>query len=264
MSLKHYISALPVVRPLFLQLLRLTARDVSLKNPWTGDSLLLNTFRHKGYWYFGKERESQTMERFRQLIKPGATVVEIGGHIGFITQYFAKLVGPGGRVYVFEPGTNNLPYIERNTRRQAQVRIQTEAVSDRVGQATFYQDDITGQNNSLIDDYRGAESVSRTHGMKVVKESRVVRLTTLDAFVAEKGLRVDFVKIDIEGNELNALRGAESSLGGISALMVEVTERQDEVFALLRRHGFRITDECGTVIDAPANGFSGNIFAVRQ
>lgn len=263
MSLKRFLSSLPLVRPLFLRLLKATERDISLKNPWTGDMLTLNSFRHKGYWYFGKERETLTMKRFQEHIRSGATVLEIGGHIGFISQYFAKLVGPTGRVVVFEPGANNLPYIERNTAHLPQVSIERQAVSDRVGEATFYEDNITGQNNSLLNDYRGADSVADSHKMEVLKEARTVKLTTLDAFIAAHSLKVDFVKIDIEGNEYNALLGAENSLKAIPALMIEVTERQAEVAALLRRHGYVLSDEAGLPLGELGPAFGGNVFAVK-
>lgn len=264
MNIKRAIASLPFVRPLFLRLLRATARDVRLTNPWTSDRLVLNSFRHKGYWYFGKDREAATMARFGELIQPGATVIEVGGHIGFITQYFARLAGPSGRVIVFEPGANNLPYITRNTAHLPQVRIEPVAVSDRVGEAVFYEDNITGQNNSLLDDYRGAASVASTHKMEVVKHSRAVRLTTLDAYLGGRADPIDFVKIDVEGHELAVLEGAGDMLRRCRALMVEVTERQADVFALLRRNGYVLSDERGVEIGDAGTSFSGNIFAVRQ
>ena len=263
MSIKSLLASVPLVRRLFILLLRATARDVSIKNPWTSDQLTLNTFKHKGYWYFGKQRERLTMERFRQQIPPSATVLEVGGHIGFISQYFAKLVGTQGKVIVFEPGSNNLPYIERNTAKIPQVRIERQAVSDRIGEAIFYEDDITGQNNSLLDDYRGAVGVAHSHKMEIIKKARTVRLTTLDAYIEANALKVDFIKIDIEGNELNALMGAEKSLKHIAALMIEVTEHQEEVAALLRRSGFTLSDDKGKILDSLGASFGGNVFAVR-
>lgn len=97
-----------------LKVLKLVSIDIAIRNPYTGDRLLLNLYRHKGYWYFGMGRERATMEKFRQLIPAGSNVVEIGGHIGFISQYFSMLVGETGNVVVFEPGSNNLPYTEAN------------------------------------------------------------------------------------------------------------------------------------------------------
>lgn len=85
MSIRRFIAKTPFLRPVVLHLLRWMARDTSLTNPWTGSRIYLNSFRHKGYWFFGKEREAGTMARFAELIRPGDTVVEVGGHIGFIT-----------------------------------------------------------------------------------------------------------------------------------------------------------------------------------
>lgn len=203
------------------------------------------------------------MERFERVIHPGSTVIEVGGHIGFISQFFSKLVGTDGRVIVFEPGTNNLPYISKNTENLRNITIQRLAVSDYEGQAFFYQDSMTGQNNSLLSDYQGASSVERSHGMAVTKQEVRVQLTTLDAFVARTGLKPDFIKIDIEGHELAALRGAQSVLPSVRGLMVEVTENQREVGELLMASGFALSDESGRSLDSLV-GFSGNVFALRQ
>jgi FkbM family methyltransferase len=48
------------------------------------------------------------------LVKPRQSVVEVGAHIGYLTMFFSHLVGPGGRVYAFEPGTANLKYLRKN------------------------------------------------------------------------------------------------------------------------------------------------------
>ncbi len=85
---------------------------VSIRHHYTGKKFSLDAFHHKGYWYHGKKREQATMELFGKLIKPNYTVIEIGGHIGYITNYFSHLV-PNGQVYVFEPGINNLPYLRK-------------------------------------------------------------------------------------------------------------------------------------------------------
>ena len=235
-----------------------------MMNPWSGNQITLNTFKHKGYWYFGKERERRTMERFSQLVRPGDTVLEVGGHIGFISQYFAKLVGPRGKVIVFEPGLNNLPYILRNTVHLPQVLVECLAVSNHVGEATFYEDDITGQNNSLMSNYRGADDVAKSHKLDVVKVARTVKLTTLDAYIEANPLKVDFVKIDIEGYELNALKGAENLLKRTPALMIEITEHHDEVVALLRKHGYVMSDDKGNVIDVLGPSFAGNVFFFKE
>lgn len=263
MNLKRRLSGLPLLRPLALRVLRLVARDISIGNPWTGDNLYLNSFRHKGYWYFGKDREARTMERLAKIVRPGEVVFEVGGHIGYLSQYFSKLVGQSGRLVVFEPGTNNLPYLQRNIELKPNVQIERTAVSDHEGEAIFYQDDITGQNNSLLPDYRGADGVGKSHSMTLNRHEVKVRLVTLDGFVGLNAIQPDFIKMDIEGHELGALRGAINTLNKVRGLMVEVTENQHEVGELLLAAGFSLSDEAGRPL-VGLDGFSGNVFALRK
>lgn len=84
------------------------------------------------------------MQIFSEIIRPGDFVVELGGHIGHLTVYFAHLVGAEGRVLVFEPGPNNLPYIQRNIASHKNVTLVAKAVSDFVGQTQFYIENLTG------------------------------------------------------------------------------------------------------------------------
>ena len=51
----------------------------------------------------GYEWERHSVELFEELIEPGSVVVEVGAHIGTHTVPIARLVGPWGRVYAFEP-----------------------------------------------------------------------------------------------------------------------------------------------------------------
>lgn len=48
------------------------------------------------------------MKTLAELARPGDTVVELGGHIGYLSVHLAKIVGDDGTVIVFEPGPNNL------------------------------------------------------------------------------------------------------------------------------------------------------------
>ena len=82
------------LRALILPIIKWTAFDFSMKHPWSNNGKVrLNSFLHKGYWYHRKNREKRSMLLFSSLIKEGDTVVEVGGHIGFISTYFASLVG---------------------------------------------------------------------------------------------------------------------------------------------------------------------------
>jgi FkbM family methyltransferase len=236
---------------------------ITIRHHWTGDPFVLDAFRHKGYWFHRNRRELDTMQRFAELVSPGDTILDVGGHIGYMSVYFAHLVSPAGRVVVFEPGPNNLPFLRSNAKRHAQVQVVEQAVSDAVGSATFHIENLTGQNNSLLEDYHRMEENKRVAYTRSQESCIEVRCTTLDAFLAEQPpLRVSLVKVDVEGAELKVLRGMPRLLAGDIVLMVEVTHEHDRVCALLRQHGFLLFDPRRTPIP-PGSFASGNVFCVK-
>lgn len=111
MKFHQFIPLRRLVLPL---LSKIGPGDIAIRHHYVAHKFHLHVYKHKGYWYHGRNREKATMALFQQLIKLGGRVVEVGGHIGYISLFFSLLVGNSGMVYVFEPGTNNLPYLEKN------------------------------------------------------------------------------------------------------------------------------------------------------
>lgn len=241
---------------------RLNPGDIRIKHHYTGKKFTLHSFRHKGYWYHGANRERKTMEFFKRNIAPESTVFEVGGHIGYITNYFASIVGERGKIYVFEPGTNNLPYIRKNVQDLSQVALIEKAVSNQSGTVEFFLDDLTGQNNSIVEDYEQFQ-VNRKLAFVESKIAKVaVEAITLDEFIAEHGLKPDFIKIDIEGAELMALEGMENCLKTHRPqLMVEITNNVSEVCAFLHAANYQLFNEEGVPIDT-SNRSIGNVFCI--
>lgn len=218
------------LRKIVLPLMKRFSFDFTIGHHWLpGARVYLSLFQHKGYWYHGRARELETMEAFARLIPRGGTVIEVGGHIGYISMYYASLVGPGGRVIVFEPGPNNQRYLQRNIAGLANVEWVDRAVSDEAGTVTFYCDNLTGQNNSLVADFKVLEHNASRTGIALERAEVKVEAVTLDAFCAERGLSPDFVKIDVEGAELLVVRGMRSVLASARPrLMVEKNDEEDE------------------------------------
>lgn len=228
---------------------RFNPGDISIRHHYTGDRIRLHSFMHKGYWYYGKRRERETMELFARLVQPGDAVIEIGGHIGYISLYFAGLVGPSGQVTVFEPGPNNLPYIRANVGAKGNIRLIEKAVADFSGTASFYVENYTGQNNSLLSDYSRFQENLRNAGLQSDVQKSVVQVdcVTLDDFLSENGASVpSLIKIDVEGAELAVLQGMVQTLrSGNMTLMVEVTDKAPAVYDLLTSAGFKaFTEGC--------------------
>lgn len=223
-----------VVRTRALRLLRAFQFDTRIRHHWVpSHRILINTFQHKGYWYSGKRRETKTLQSMQFLIKPGQTVVEVGGHIGYLSVLFGDLVGPNGKVIVFEPSDENRKYLAPNVAAMPQIKVETPAVSDSVGEAEFFVETLTGQNNSLVEDYDVFERNAEYSGLRVDTKRITVQVTTLDHYCRENGVRPDLIKIDIEGAEKQAIMGGLEMINSCRpVIMAELTIGNAEVYEL--------------------------------
>ena len=150
--------------------------------------------------YYEADYEPETFKFLRKHLRLGATVLDIGAHIGLFAVVTARLVGKDGRVFSFEPTPftrNVLQDVVRLNGCSDVVEVRAEAVADRRGTAVFHDtgDEISNAN-SLVDIDRGKEGIE-------------VELISVDEFVREKGIRPGCIKIDVEGAELDLLRGAK-------------------------------------------------------
>jgi len=265
--LPRQLYNIQVLRRLVLPALKkLNPGSITVRHHWTHDPVVLDAFRHKGYWYHGKQREKQTMLLFGELVEKGDWVIEVGGHIGYITLYLAHLVGSTGRVMVFEPGPNNLTYLKKNVGSKPWIHVLERAVTDHGGLARFHIENLTGQNNSLLEHYavRQANEANAYVG-EVARAIVDVECTTLDDFLASNvGAAPSLIKIDVEGAERSVLKGMTEVLTkGRVALMVEVTEHAEDVKALLEAAGFRLFNAARKRV-TESGAVRGNMFCLKE
>jgi FkbM family methyltransferase len=240
--------------------------DISIRHHWVPERrLTLHSYRHKGYWYHGSRREQATMRAFARLIRRGDLVVEIGGHIGYITIYLASLAGAAGRVHVFEPAEQNLSYLRPNVAGLENVSVVPAAVSDENGVAEFFVEHLTGQNNTLVRNYEVFERNAAKAFVRADYDVMKVETVRLDDYVARHGLRPDFVKVDIEGAELMATRGMLRCLAEHRPrLLIEITRNRRELFDVLGDLGYRPHSDDLVRIDDPASYSEPNVFFVHR
>jgi FkbM family methyltransferase len=256
-----------LLRSICLPLLKAFNRDISIKHHWLDRKLKLNLFVHKGYWYHGRHRESKEMNAIRALVSLGDKVVEVGGHIGYLSLWFAECTGKAARdnVIVFEPGSNNLPYIRQNVAGIDQIRLIEKGCGPTTGKLEFFEESLTGQNNSFVKSFEGLSSNSKAAPNVEVKVSaRSVDVIRLDTELG--GIAPDFVKIDVEGFELSVLRGAVGWYGSSSKppiIMIEVQADHEEIGAWMHDRGYTLFDVDGLEI-ASIPHTTLNLFAINR
>ncbi len=154
--------------------------------------------------------EPTTQRLMRHLIRPGATVVDVGANIGFFTVLGAVLTGPRGRVLAFEPEPRNHGQLARNVLANGlrQVEVHARACSDRPGRHFL---DV---NHAESGWHRLAPAGATGAGRRRVP----VELVTLDSVVGSA--RVDLVKIDVEGHEGSVVAGMMATVRANPDLVV--------------------------------------------
>ncbi|GIL14597.1 MAG: hypothetical protein BroJett038_33170 [Chloroflexota bacterium] len=149
--------------------------------------------------------------------KNGIRIMDVGANIGLYTTTLAKTIGPGGRVWSFEPFPAIAAYLNKNIEANSlsNVTIVQSAVADAQGKAKFHVYPFGSDvYNSLGASYRPVENIR-------ADSTIVVDVTTLDSFANINGIeKIDMLKIDVEGAEERVLRGAEQLLHRSDRLMV--------------------------------------------
>ncbi|MCX7819914.1 MAG: FkbM family methyltransferase [Kiritimatiellae bacterium] len=142
----------------------------------------------------------------REDVPPGAVALDVGANIGAVACWLARRVGSAGQVVVFEPDDTNLAVLRRNVELNAveNVVVVPRGAWDREGELEFLAGG--GYTSSFC---RTNYVARRPDHYRRVR----VAVTTIDAEVRRLGLqRVDLIKMDIEGGEGPALRGARATL----------------------------------------------------
>ena len=138
------------------------------------------------------EREVRTM------VRPGDVCFDLGANTGYYSMLLSRWVGPGGRVYSYEPIPYTHSFLTRNLSNNfaANVVPVQSAVADHIGQVRMQAAPSGFLGWSKVDDSGELE----------------VACTTIDAEVQRLNLkRLDFIKMDIQGYELRALEAAENT-----------------------------------------------------
>ncbi|HEX7724163.1 MAG TPA: FkbM family methyltransferase [Candidatus Paceibacterota bacterium] len=146
--------------------------------------------------------ESYETDLFKQALKPGMKVLDVGAHIGYYSLLAAKAVGPTGRVISFEPEPRNNALLTKNVAANnfKNVMIVDVAASDTVGTHDFYLEKYNKGHHSFGKGSPTAEKIT-------------VTTDSIDNVLKRAGDPViDVMKIDIEGAEPIAFRGMQDTI----------------------------------------------------
>ena len=163
---------------------------LSKNDPGISQTLKKKIFFRK--WH----REPEFMDIINENINENETVCDLGANIGYATLLMNNKVGLNGKIIAIEPSESNYKLLKKTINENKinhKVKLLHKAVSNYNGTTTFY---LTKESN-LNSLHKNKHSIKRTN----------IECITLDT-VMEKFGKFSFVKMDIEGGELEALEGA--------------------------------------------------------
>ena len=176
--------------------------------------------------------EPENHKIFQRVIQPGQTVFDLGANNGIHSLLFSKLVGKNGKVYAFEPLPENVEEIKKNSalNNVENINIVQTAVGSSDGSVRFLVGVLNKQGSIMNNGNQSGKEVE-------------VKLTTLQNFIGTKQVKPDFIKIDIEGAESDALIGMGELIRQIRPVFfieLHTPEQDRKVGAILKENGYKV------------------------
>lgn len=187
-----------------------------------------------------------SLEYYRHFFpEKGSIVFDVGGEKGVEARQLSTLIGEEGKVFIFECFPDNVEELEELARSSGNMHVINKACWNRPGPITLYKGSTPG-SNTLVKESRGQrnQKLSKAGGGTITVDA-----DTLDSMwtVHAGSKTVDFLKMDIEGAELEALEGSEKLLQATNKVVVAAyhivngSRTAERVRNVLENAGFRVS-----------------------
>jgi FkbM family methyltransferase len=156
--------------------------------------------------------EPEQTELFEKHIKPGNVIFDVGAHAGYYTLMSSVLVGPGGKVFAFEPNPDNYHNLDKH------VKI------NRIANVVLMECAVGNENGYSLFEFGSGSGTGHLSKEGTIK----VKTVRLDDFALGNNVKPDFIKIDTEGAEMLVLTGAKHLLS-VNRPVIFLSTHGDEV-----------------------------------
>lgn len=198
-------------------------------------SCIAESMYYNGYW------EKNSTKLVKKIVRKGDVVFDIGANIGYYSCILSRLVGNKGHIYCFEPISKYVKRLKDNIKVNdlRNITVVKKVVSD-----------ICVPQKLQV----GPSSARTFCGLGEYNHTEVVESITLDKYITEENgiRRVDFVKIDVDGFEIEIISGAEDTLRKYKPIMLvefcpeaqeKVGNTTGDLLKLLQSFGYSLYSE---------------------
>lgn len=156
------------------------------------------------------------LNRFLEIVPENSIVADIGANVGTFTFQIEKNKR-FEEIYAVEVDKDNFNILRSKSSSDSNVRLINVAITDYVGTANIYEGTGTCETRNIL----GNESLQENFNMKHIKKGEVKCATLDHVFLDKLNTQIDACKIDIEGAEALALKGAMSLIKNMKCLFIE-------------------------------------------
>jgi len=190
---------------------------------------------HWSYLLYKRISDANRFKWIKENIKEGMVVLDVGANVGDYIKFLAEIVGKTGKVYAFEPDPLNFAYLKKYAGNYPNVIIENVAVGEKDGTIKLYQSKKLNVDHQTFDSGESRKSI-------------VIPCISLDSYL--KDHKVDLLKIDIQGYDYIAMKGATKILAENKKMFVigefwpyglsKAGSTPKEYLELLKNNGFTV------------------------
>jgi FkbM family methyltransferase len=209
--------------------------------------------------------ERSTTRAIRRWVRPGSIILDVGANIGAHTLELARRVGAAGKIFAFEPTAFAYSKLLRNLALNHSLadvvvpeQLMLAASDDRVTESEIYSSWPLAPERILHAKHLGR--LQSTEGARTI---------SLDTYLRQAGvLRVDFIKLDVDGFECEVLEGAQKCLEKFRPVIImelapyclrDRGASLDQLLDILLRWGYQFADLNGEELSSDAKKLGGEI-----
>ena len=179
-----------------------------IKHICDGDNYIERSILESGVW---EEKETFAV---KEVVKAGFVVFDVGANIGYYTLLMSKLVGPSGQVHCFEPTAYAFDRLQKN------ININTGLSTSSI---KLNKNALASHTDKRVD------SLESRFSLKYLAndDEEIIEFITMDDYCENEGIeRLDFIKIDVDGYDLDIIEGGRSVFNKYKPIvMAEICDR---------------------------------------
>ncbi len=165
---------------------------------------------------------------YKKILSNNPTIIDVGANKGQTIDFFKKIfINP--KIYAYEP-SDQYKILKRKYIKNKKILISNYAIHNKKGKKIFYSHSFKSRDISQLSGFYKINKKSKDHIkinsskrkeiLKNINHSSIVNCITLDELI--KNQKIDLLKIDTQGNELNVLKGAKKLLTKTKFVKLEI------------------------------------------